>query len=139
MPTKTRGPRTRNNHASAKNSKFQGVSSELSLSHEREDRLIKTLKENFPADIKDATTVRRSRINVTVAPEKIVDVAIFLRDKMGFDHPTGVSAVDYNTESRFEIVYHLSSVTNPGQRDILINLNGSVPRNAPNATSLVNV
>src|SRR5260370_24230011 len=133
MPTKTRSPRARNNHASAKNSKFQGVSSKLSLSHEREDRLIKTLKENFPTDIKDATTVRRSRINVTVAPEKIVEVALFLRNKLGFDHPTGVSAVYYNRESRFEIVYHLSSVTNPGQRDILVNLKESLPRNAPKA------
>src|SRR5438034_8079560 len=114
MPTKTRGPRTRNHHAPGKNPKLQGVSLELSLSHEREDSLIKTLKESFPADIKDAVAVRRSRMNVTVAPEKIVDVAIFLRDKMGFDHPTGVSAVDYNRESRFEIVYHLSSIANPG-------------------------
>src|SRR5437870_8786226 len=122
MPTKTRGSRARNHHASRKNPKLQGVSSELSLSHEREDNLIKTLKENFPSDIKDATVVRHSRINVTVAPEKVVDVAIFLRDKLAFDHPTGVSAVDYNRESRFEIVYHLSSITNPTQQNILINL-----------------
>src|SRR6266566_2293914 len=119
MPTKTRGSRTRNYHASRKNPKLQGVSSELSLSHEREDSLIKTLKESFPADIKDATTVRRSRINVTVAPEKIVDVALFLRDKLGYDHPT--------------------SITNPAQRDILINLKESVPRNTPKATSLVKI
>src|SRR5438046_5185707 len=105
MPTKTRGSRTRNHHAPGKNPKLQGVSSELSLTHEREDSLIKTLKENFPADIKDATTIRRSRINVTVTPEKIVEVALFIRDKLAFDHPTGVSAVDYNRESRFEIVY----------------------------------
>ncbi len=111
----------------------------MSLSHEREDNLIKTIKENFPADIKDATTVRRSRINVVVAPEKIVDVAVFLRDKLGFDHPSGVSAVDYNRESRFEIVYHLSSVQNQDQQDIVINLKESVPRNNPRVTSLVNV
>src|SRR2546427_10785777 len=135
MPTKTRSARARNNHASAKNSKFQGVSSELSLSHEREDSLIKTLKESFPADIKDARTLRRSRINITVAPEKIVNVAIFLRDKMGFDHPTGGSAVDYNRESRFEIGDHLSSLANPGQRDILIDLKESAPSNTPRATS----
>ena len=111
----------------------------MSLSQEREDNLIKTLKENFPAEIKEATTVRRSRINITVAPEKIVEVALFLRDKLAFDHPTGVSAVDYNRESRFEIVYHLSSITNPNHRDILINLKESVPRNTPKATSLVKV
>src|SRR2546425_2281788 len=96
MPTKTRGARTRNHHASRKNPRLKGVPSEFSLSHEREDNLIKRLKENFPADIKDATPVRRSRVNVTVAPERIVDVALFLRNKLGFDHPTGVSAVDYN-------------------------------------------
>ncbi len=89
----------------------------MSLSHEREDNLIKTLKENFPTDIKDAT----------------------VRDKLGFDHPTGVSAVDYNRESRFEIVYHLASIANPAQRDILINLKESVPRNTPKATSLVRI
>src|SRR5207245_3071832 len=81
--------------------------------------------------------MRRSRISVTVAPEKSLHIAIFLRDKLGFDHPTGVSAVDYNRESRFEIVYHVTSVTNPAQRDILINLKESVPRNTPKATSLV--
>src|SRR5437588_12908233 len=106
MPTKTRRSRTRNHHASRKNPKLQGVSSELSLSHEREDNLIKTLKENFHTDIKDATVMRRSRINVTVAPEKILDIALFLRDKLRFDHPTGVSAAAYNTQSRFEIVQH---------------------------------
>src|SRR5207237_4917714 len=122
-----------------KNPKLQGVSSELSLSHEREDNLIKTLKENFPTDIKDATVMRRSRINVTVAPEKILDIALFLRDKLGFDHPTGVSAVDYNRESRFEIVYHRASIANPAQRNILINLKESGPRNTPKTTSLVRI
>src|SRR5438132_14312974 len=115
MPTKTRGSRTRNHHASRKNPKLQGVSSELSLSHEREDNLIKTLRENFPTDIKDATVMRRSRINVTVAPDKILDLALFLRDTLAFHHPTVVSAVDYNRESRFEIIYHLASIANPAQ------------------------
>jgi NADH:ubiquinone oxidoreductase subunit C len=111
----------------------------MSLSHEREDNLTKTIKENFPTDVKDATTVRRSRINVTVAPEKITDIAIFLRDKLGYDHPSGVSAVDYNREARFEIVYHLSTIQNPDQQDIIINLKTSVPRNNPRTTSLVRV
>src|SRR5947209_295040 len=132
MPTKTRGSRTRNHHASRKNPKLQGVSSELSLSHEREDNLIKTLRENFPTDIKDATVMRRSRINVTVAPEKILDIALFLRDKLGFDHPTGVSAVDYNRESRFEIVYHLASIANPAQESTL----GSPSPDEPGAQTL---
>src|SRR5437667_1339272 len=108
MPTKTRGSRTRNHHASRKNPKLQGVSSELSLSHEREDNLIKTLKENFPTDIKDATVMRRSRINVTVAPEKILDIALFLRANLAFDHPTAVPPVAYNRQPRSAIASHLA-------------------------------
>jgi NADH-quinone oxidoreductase subunit C len=111
----------------------------MSLTQEREDNLVKTIKDNFPADVKEATTVRRSRVNVTVAPEKITDIAIFLRDKLGYDHPSGVSAVDYNREARFEIVYHLSTIQNHDQQDIIINLKESVPRNNPRATSLVKV
>ena len=111
----------------------------MSLSQEREDALITALKENFPGAIKDAKVVRRSRVDVTVSPEKIVDVSIFLRDKLGFDHPDGVSAVDYNREARFEIIYHLSSIQNRDRRDILVNLKESIPRNTPKATSLVKV
>ena len=111
----------------------------MSLSQDRENSLIQTLKQNFPSDIKDAKVVRRSRVEVMVGPEKITDIAIFLRDKLGFDHPDGVSAVDYNREARFEIIYHLSSILNTDQRDVLVNLKESIPRNAPKATSLVKI
>jgi NADH:ubiquinone oxidoreductase subunit C len=111
----------------------------MSLTHEREDNLVKTLKKSFPSDIKEATVVRRSRINIVVPPEKITDIAVFLRDTLGYDHPSGVSAVDYNRESRFEIVYHLSTIKTRDQQDIVINLKESVPRNNPRAVSLVKV
>jgi NADH:ubiquinone oxidoreductase subunit C len=111
----------------------------VSLTHEREEDLVRVIRENFPSDIKDSSILRRSRINVTIAPEKIVGVATFLRDKLGFDHPSGVSAVDYNREARFEIVYHLSSISDRDKQDIIINLKESVPRNNPRATSLVGV
>ena len=111
----------------------------MSLPQQREENLIGILKENFPNDIKGARTIRRSRADVIVAPEKIVDIATFIRDKLGFDHPIGVSAVDYNRESRFEIIYHLSSIKNREQRDIVLNLKESIPRNVAKATSLVNV
>ena len=111
----------------------------MTLPQTREDILIAALRENFPNDLKDAKTPRRSRVDILVAPEKIVSIATFLRDKLGFDYPNGVSAVDYNREQRFEIIYHLSSVRNRDQRDILLNLKESVPRNQAKATSLVNV
>jgi NADH:ubiquinone oxidoreductase subunit C len=111
----------------------------MSLSHEREDALAKNLKETFPTDVKDTNIIRRGRLEVTVAPDKIREVAIHLRDKLGFDHPNGVSAVDYNRESRFEIVYHISSIGIKEMRDLVLDLKESVPRNAPKVGSLVSV
>src|SRR5947208_14916130 len=105
MPTKTRGSRTRNHHASRKNPKLQGVSSELSLYHEREDNLIKTLKENFPADIKDASTIRRRRVNVTLAPEKLLHVGLFIRHQLTLHNPTCVAAGGYTTSPHKASVY----------------------------------
>ena len=111
----------------------------MSLSQEREDSLIQKLKESFPADIKETKVIRPGRLEVSVGPEKINDVALLLRDKLGFDHPNGVSAVDYNRENRFEIVYHVSSISAKPMRDLVLDLKESVPRNAARVTSLVSV
>jgi len=111
----------------------------MSLSHEREDDLVQKLRENFPADIKETNIIRHGRLEVRVAPEKIKEVAVFLRDKLSFDHPNGVSAVDYNRENRFEIVYHISSMRIKEMRDLVLDLKESVPRNAPKVGSLVSV
>src|SRR5437899_6054084 len=108
----------------------------MSLSHEREDGLMQKRKENFPSGIKETNVIRRAMLEVTVAPERIKDVAIFLRDKLGFDHPNGVSAVDYNRENRFEIVYHISSIRIKEMRDLVLDLKESVPANAPEVGSL---
>lgn len=111
----------------------------MSLSQEREDSLIQKLREKFSGDIKETNIIRRSRLEVSVTPEKISEVAIFLRDDLGFDHPNGVSAVDYNRENRFEIVYHLSSIATKPMRDLVLDLKESVPRNAARVTSLFSV
>lgn len=111
----------------------------MSLSHEREEGIIRSVKENFPSDVKETAVPRHSRINITVALEKIVEIATFIRDRLGFDQPSGVSAVDYNREARFEVVYHLTSIKNVDQRDIVLNLKASTPRNNPHVRSLVSI
>ena len=111
----------------------------MSGSPSREDMLIQKMREQFPGLVKDAKVVRRSRPEIVVAPEKIVDVALFLRDQLGFDHANGVSGVDYNREARFEVVYHTSSLENRETRDLVLALKENLPRNAPKAVSLVPV
>lgn len=111
----------------------------MSLSPERENDLIQKIKDSFPADVRETNIIRSARLEVSVAPERIKDVALFLRDKLGFDHPNGVSAVDYNRENRFEIVYHLSSINTKTMRDLVLDLKESVPRNAAKVNSLVSI
>ncbi len=105
----------------------------------REEGLIQKLKQQFPDDIKTARIIRRSRPEVTVTLERIRDVALILRDQLGFDHANGVSGVDYNREGRFEIVYHTSSLQNREMRDLVLAVKESVNRNTPKVPSLVSV
>ncbi len=105
----------------------------------REDGLIQRVRQQFPDGVKESRIVRRSRPEIVVPPEKIREVALFLRDQLGFDHANGVSGVDYNREARFEIVYHTSSLQTREMRDLVLALKESVPRNAPKALSLISV
>lgn len=111
----------------------------MSGSPSREDMLIQKIREQFPGLVKEARVVRRSRPEIVVAPEKIVEVALFLRDQLGFDHANGVSGVDYNREARFEVVYHTSSLENKETRDLVLAVKENLPRNMPKAVSLVPV
>ena len=107
---------------------------------EREDAIVKNIKAAFSENIvKEAHTLRRSRVEISTTPENIVQVASFLRDKLGYDYPDGVSAVDYQREARFEILYHLISTLDRPKRDILLIVKESVPRNIAKVPSLVSI
>ena len=105
----------------------------------REEELIGTIKEKFQNDIKESKIIRKGRPEIVTTPEKIRDVALFLRDQLGFDHANAVSGVDYNREARFEVVYHTSSTGNKNMRDLVLALKESTPRNAPKVPSLISV
>jgi NADH-quinone oxidoreductase subunit C len=51
-------------------------------------------------------------VNLTVARERIVEVCTILRDRFAYQQLMEIAGVDYpGREERFEIVYHLLSVT----------------------------
>jgi len=53
-----------------------------------------------------------SEVSVTVARDKIVDVLSTLRDKFDYQQLMEIAGVDYpSREERFDVVYHLLSVT----------------------------
>jgi NADH-quinone oxidoreductase subunit C/D len=77
--------------------------------------LIETFMTKFPEAVLcvEADTAR-SEVTVQVAADRILDVARFLHDapEASFDHLTDICSVDYPEDrQRFEVVYHLHSLT----------------------------
>jgi NADH dehydrogenase I D subunit len=73
--------------------------------------ILDRLQAQFPQDV-TATSLYRGDVSASIAPERILDVARFVRDDpaLCFDMPLDVTAVDYiGQQQRFEVVYHLYS------------------------------
>jgi NADH:ubiquinone oxidoreductase subunit C len=59
------------------------------------------------------TFVKPDRVGIKVARTAIHEVAEFARDVLNYDHVDSVAGVDYPTDKEIEVVYHLSSYTDP--------------------------
>jgi len=59
------------------------------------------------------TFVKPDRVGIKVDRENIHDVAEFARDVLNYDHVDSVAGVDYPADKEIEVVYHLSSYTDP--------------------------
>lgn len=57
--------------------------------------------------------VKPDRVGIKVGRDDIHDVAEFARDVLNYDHVDSVAGVDYPTDKEIEVVYHLSSYTDP--------------------------
>lgn len=105
------------------------------MGEEAERKIIETLKSNFPGDIEKAEVLRRKRISITVKNNKILEVARFLRDRLNFDYPISVGAVDYIKEDRFQIIYYIFS----SKEKVVLMLRTNIPRDKPSTPSLISV
>jgi NADH-quinone oxidoreductase subunit C/D len=96
--------------------------------------ILSTLEEHFPGAAQPAEYE-----GVVVAPDRLVDVAAFLRDEMGYAYLSCVTGVDYpeptaQFPARYEAVYHLfRSQGGP------LTLHVHADRDAPSVPSLVSV
>jgi len=64
--------------------------------------------------------IKPDRVGIKVGRDNIHAVAEFARDNLKFDHADSVSGVDYPQDKEIEVVYHLSSYTEPSlSRQIL--------------------
>jgi NADH:ubiquinone oxidoreductase subunit C len=103
----------------------------------RTKALADKIVERFPSTRVDY--VREKRVKVTVAPDQIKAVALFVRDVLGFDHLNVVGGTDYMQQKEFEVIYFVGSISTPGQQDLVVQLAERVKRDEPNVPSLADV
>ncbi len=72
--------------------------------------------------------VKPDRIRINVKKEDIKDVAIFIRDDLGFDHAESVTGVDFPADKEIEVVYHLGNYTDPKLSKQVLALATRAPR-----------
>jgi NADH:ubiquinone oxidoreductase subunit C len=103
----------------------------------RANEILSLLQKNFPELKVEYAKVKR--LKVSVNPSQIKDVALFIRDYLGFDHISMVSGVDWIAKNQFEVVYFVETATRMGYEDFVIALSEKVPRDNPSVPSLVDV
>ncbi|MFI5396708.1 MAG: NADH-quinone oxidoreductase subunit D [Candidatus Binatia bacterium] len=94
--------------------------------------ILDRLQAQFPHDV-TGVDLYRGDVSASIAPERILDVARFIRDDpaLRFDMPLDVTAVDYlGQQPRFEVVYHLYSTTHHHR----LRLKARVPEDRPIAS-----
>ncbi len=70
------------------------------------------LTARFPDSVTAET--RKGYSGYVVAPENLLRVAAAVRDELGYDYLSSVTAVDYFPEDRMEVVYHAFRTTGGG-------------------------
>jgi len=83
--------------------------------------------------------IKPLRIKIAVEPHNIIKVAIFLRDKFGFDHAESVAGTDYPKENQIEVIYHLGSYTRDDLAGHVLSLATRTNRDDARLPTLTNV
>lgn len=82
---------------------------------------------------------RPLRMKIVVESKDISAVAVFLRDKMGFDHAESVAGTDYPKDNQIEVIYHLGSYGTRELEGHIIALTTRTSRDDARLPSLINV
>lgn len=100
----------------------------------RVKELMSAITQEFPNSISELTS---EDICVTYKTRHDVfhDILKFLKEKIGFDHLSDVTCVDYIDEGEFELIYHLWS----HPKKMRCNVKVRIPRNSPVAPTVMNI
>lgn len=87
-----------------------------------EERVIRALIDDFPSAIADFKKLKKGVVRAMIERRELYKACKMLRDKLGFEHISMISAVEY--DAKFEIVYHITSY----QHKLLLELITSTPK-----------
>ena len=105
----------------------------------REDDLVNKVKNRFPEAIKGSKVEGTHRILITFDKTKLLDIARFMRDDLGFDHLKGVAGVDDPTHKRIDVFYFTGSFSKPEIQDLIVVLQTELAHDSPSIDSAVSV
>lgn len=105
----------------------------------REETLVNKLKARFPEAVKGSKVEGSRRVLVTFEKEKLLDLASFIHDELGFDHLKGVAGIDEPTHKRIKVLYFAGSFSKPEIEDIILVLETELDRTSPTISSAVSV
>jgi NADH-quinone oxidoreductase subunit C len=82
---------------------------------------------------------RPKRIKVQAEASSLLEVATYLKDKLGMEIAASVAGTDIPKDNVIEVVYHLISVTDDSLLRIVVGLSCRVPRDSPKVPTLISV
>lgn len=117
-----------------KDARQQGLERAPSLIDEDpEERVIRALLDSFPGTVSDFKKLGNRIIRVRIDRRDLFRACRFLRDNLGFEHLSMISAVQY--ENRFELVYHITSY----QHRLFLELITTTPPDDPSVDSISSI
>ena len=105
----------------------------------REDDLVNKLKARFPEAVKGSKVEGTRRILITFDKDKLLEMATYIRDELGFDHVKGIAGVDEPTHKLIKVLYFAGSVLRKEIEDVILVLETELDRGNPTIASAVSV
>ena len=105
----------------------------------REDDLVNKLKARFPEAVKGSKVEGTRRILITFDRDKLLEMATYIRDELGFDHVKGIAGVDEPTHKLIKVLYFAGSVLRKEIEDVILVLETELDRGNPTIASAVSV
>ncbi|MEM2909480.1 MAG: NADH-quinone oxidoreductase subunit C [Nitrososphaerota archaeon] len=116
----------------------------LSVAEDVLNKLVDDLREKFGDKVLEVIVEPKKIVKILIAPDRIKDVAQYLKSEWGMDYVKGVTSVDLSrlpskAQDGLEVIYHVSSLSSDVLRGVTLSLSTKVSLSNPIMPSLVNI